>query len=229
MGDYASMNDAGGSGTGTDSLCTGWFGTGTQWNNYGWPTASESGNSLNGFPNASGSACLHQGWRHVAIVINPTVGYTNVYYNGDSVRTAPAANALAWTGGNNGTRTVLGKHGGNHSGLKLGGSICEARIDNVARSSDWIRLCYQNQQPNDSLTTVNAVSLSGVPALRSPANGATGQPLSVSFSWSAALAATSYQLQVSLNTAFSTTIFNQSGITGLPPAFGPAKPFRGTA
>jgi hypothetical protein len=215
MGDYASMNDAGGSGTGTDSLCTGWFGTGTQWNNYGWPTQSETGTSLNGFSNTSGYACLHQGWRHVAIVINPTVGYANIYYNGDSVATEPAANALAWTGGNSGVRTVLGKHGGGHAGLKLGGSICEARIDTVARASDWLRLCYQNQQPNDSLTSVSAASSSGVPALRLPANGATGQPVSESFSWSAATGATSYQLQVSINTAFTTTLFSQAGITAL--------------
>ncbi len=215
MGDYASMNDAGQSGSGTDSLCTGWFGAGTQWNNYGWPTQSETGTSINGFSNTAGYACLHQGWRHVAIVINPSVGYANIYYNGDSVANVPAANALTWTGGNNGVRTVLGKHGGGHAGLKLGGSICEARIDTTARASDWIRLCYQNQQPNDSLTTVNVVSLSGVPSLRSPANGATGQPVTESFSWSAATGATSYQLQVSLNTAFSTTLFSQAGITAL--------------
>ena len=61
--------------------------------------------------------------------------------------------------------------GGGHAGSKLGGSICEARIDNVARSSDWIRLCYQNQQPGDSLVIMNTFT---VPVLVSPTNGTTG-------------------------------------------------------
>ena len=85
MGDYASMNDAGASGTGTDSLCTGWFGTGSQWNNYGWPSKSLSGTSLNGLPNSAGQAMLHQGWRYAAVVINPLGGFTNVYLDGDSL------------------------------------------------------------------------------------------------------------------------------------------------
>jgi hypothetical protein len=209
MGDYASLNDAGASGTGNDSLTAAWFGSGTQWNNYGWPSPSQTGTSLNGFSNSSGDAAWHQGWKHVAEVINPTAGYANVYINGDSVRTLPAANALAWTGGNSGKRTVIGKHGGGHAGLKFGGSICESRFESVPRASDWIRLCYQNQQPNDSLTSLNA-QIAGVPALSSPANGAVNQPVSLSLVWSAVSGSTTYQVQVSTAANFANTIVNQS-------------------
>ena len=212
MGDYASLNDAGATGTGNDSITAAWFGSGTQWNNYGWPSPSQTGTSLNGFSNTSGQAALHQGWRHLALVINPTARIANVYMNGDSVKTLPAANALAWTGGNSGKRTVIGKHGGGHSGLKFGGSICESRFEGVPRASDWIRLCYQNQQPNDSLTAINAVA-PAVPVLAQPTNGASGVSVTLSLRWSAAAGANSYGVQVSTTTSFATTSFQQSGIT----------------
>ena len=209
MGDYASLNDAGATGTGNDSITAAWFGSGTQWNNYGWPSPSQTGTSLNGFSNTSGQAALHQGWRHLALVINPTARIANVYMNGDSVKTLPAANALAWTGGNSGKRTVIGKHGGGHAGLKYGGSICESRIENVPRASDWIRLCYQNQQPSDSLTSLNA-QIAGVPALSSPTNGAVNQPVALTLTWGAVSGTTSYQVQVSTAANFASTIVSQS-------------------
>ena len=195
IGDYASLNDEGASGTGNDSLTAEWFGAGTQWNNYGWPSPSQVGTSQNGYSNTSGHSAWHQGWKHLAEVINPAAGYAKLYLNGDSVRMLPAANALSWTGGNNGKRTVIGKHGAGHAGQKFGGSICESRIETVPRSSDWIRLCYQNQQPNDSLTGLSTLlSLPAAPALASPLNGAINQPTSQAMTWEAVSGAASYSL-----------------------------------
>ncbi len=51
------------------------------------------------------------------------------------------------------------------------------------------------------------------PTLSSPANGATGVSTSPTLSWNASSGATSYRLQVSTSSAFSTTVFDQSGIT----------------
>ena len=47
----------------------------------------------------------------------------------------------------------------------------------------------------------------------SPSNGALNQPTTVTVSWNASGGAASYRLQVSLNSSFSTTVLDQSGIT----------------
>ena len=52
------------------------------------------------------------------------------------------------------------------------------------------------------------------PALASPSDGAAGVSTSPTLSWNASTGATSYGLQVSTSPTFSTTVVNQSGITG---------------
>jgi len=52
------------------------------------------------------------------------------------------------------------------------------------------------------------------PTLASPANGATGISISPTLSWNASSGATSYRLQVSTTSGFSSTVIDQSGITG---------------
>ncbi|RCK75921.1 MAG: Alkaline serine exoprotease A precursor [Ignavibacteriae bacterium] len=51
------------------------------------------------------------------------------------------------------------------------------------------------------------------PTLSSPANGATGVSTSPTLVWNASSGATSYRLQVSTSSSFSTLTFDQSGIT----------------
>ncbi|MDR3503121.1 MAG: T9SS type A sorting domain-containing protein [Legionella sp.] len=51
------------------------------------------------------------------------------------------------------------------------------------------------------------------PTLVSPSDGATGVSINLSLAWNASNGATSYQLQVSTNSSFSTTRVNLSGIT----------------
>ncbi|MDI6778973.1 MAG: S8 family serine peptidase [Bacteroidota bacterium] len=51
------------------------------------------------------------------------------------------------------------------------------------------------------------------PILSSPANGATGVSTSPTLTWNASSGATSYRLQVSTSSAFTTTLVDQSGIT----------------
>src|SRR6476659_11005296 len=51
-------------------------------------------------------------------------------------------------------------------------------------------------------------------AFMTPLNDASGvQPLNTQFSWGAMAAAISYDLEISLSSDFSTTVFQQSGIT----------------
>lgn len=52
------------------------------------------------------------------------------------------------------------------------------------------------------------------PVLTTPASGATGVSLNPTLLWNASAGATSYQLQVSTASNFSSTIFDQAGLTG---------------
>ena len=60
------------------------------------------------------------------------------------------------------------------------------------------------------------------PALSSPANGATGVGATPELDWNASSGATSYQIQVSAASDFSTTVFNQSGISDTQVTVSPA-------
>ena len=65
------------------------------------------------------------------------------------------------------------------------GRMQEFRIDSVARSADWVNLCYLTQK---SLSIVSGGSIAGTPltpVLTSPTNGAAGLPTSgLALSWS---------------------------------------------
>jgi fibronectin type 3 domain-containing protein len=60
-----------------------------------------------------------------------------------------------------------------------------------------------------------------VPTLKSPSNGSVDQLLNPVLSWNQSLDAVSYHLQVSKNSTFSTTIFDNSKITGTSIVVGP--------
>jgi hypothetical protein len=64
------------------------------------------------------------------------------------------------------------------------------------------------------LSSLSAVGLPEPPTLTSPSNGATGVSAAPTLTWNASGGATSYHLQVSESSSFSTTVVNQSGITG---------------
>lgn len=65
-----------------------------------------------------------------------------------------------------------------------------------------------------NFTTVSLVNNPpNAPTNPSPADGATGQSTSPTLSWNASSGATSYALQVSTNSSFSSYVFNQSGLT----------------
>jgi hypothetical protein len=53
-----------------------------------------------------------------------------------------------------------------------------------------------------------------IPLLTLPSNGALGVSINPTLSWNASSRATSYQLQVSTDSSFASTVYNQSGITG---------------
>jgi GH18 family chitinase len=75
---------------------------------------------------------------------------------------------------------------------------------NSVGSSGW-------SNPVFSFTTLGNVPVS--PTLLSPTNGSTGNSTNPILSWNASSGATSYQLHVSNNSAFSDTVFNNASIS----------------
>ncbi|MBI3005411.1 MAG: fibronectin type III domain-containing protein [Ignavibacteriales bacterium] len=90
------------------------------------------------------------------------------------------------------------------SGL-AGNTIYYWRVQasNSGGSSDW--------SDTSSFTTIEAAP--SAPILLSPENGVTGQATSLTLSWNAASGASSYQLQLSVDSTFLTQIVDQSGLT----------------
>jgi Zn-dependent metalloprotease len=82
-----------------------------------------------------------------------------------------------------------------------------------------------NSQASNTLPPVQEYppSFSGTPdppTLSAPSNGATGQSTSPTLSWNTASGATSYRLQVSTNTDFTTLLFDQAGLNSTSQAVG---------
>jgi hypothetical protein len=80
-----------------------------------------------------------------------------------------------------------------------------ANATNTSSTSPWSSVW--------SFTTLTGGGGLSAPNLLSPANGATNQPLTPALDWSDVTGATSYTVQVSTNSNFSTTVVNQSGLT----------------
>jgi hypothetical protein len=64
-----------------------------------------------------------------------------------------------------------------------------------------------------NFTTV--VAIPGAPVLSEPANGATGVPLTPAMSWNSVQYASTYRLQISTDTLFTTPLWDTAGISGL--------------
>jgi hypothetical protein len=76
---------------------------------------------------------------------------------------------------------------------------------NAAGTSDW---------SNTWSFTTTTVATPAAPTLASPSNGATGVSTAPTLGWNASSGATSYRLQVSASSTFSSPVVDQSGITG---------------
>ena len=87
---------------------------------------------------------------------------------------------------------------------------------NSTGNSDWSAVW--------SFTTTNA-QIPAAPALSSPSNGAFNVSKSPTLSWNASSGATSYRLQVSTSSTFSTTIYDAANITSTSAALSGLRSF----
>ena len=89
----------------------------------------------------------------------------------------------------------------------------------MAQDTGWVALSYQTQGPNYATYVTfgtsqnNSVTWPTPPILAAPANDAQGVPAPIVFSWNGVTTATAYQLQVAQLSGFSSTVYNNAGIT----------------
>ena len=116
----------------------------------------------------TGNQLYKQGWRHVAYVVDPANSFEVAYVNGVQVLQSAYADPIAYTTahGYGGADSKLGCFGGPnslyHNYMYFGGLIDEPRVENVARSADWIKLCFLNQNANQELITMGPPISNGV-------------------------------------------------------------------
>ncbi|WP_010232515.1 fibronectin type III domain-containing protein, partial [Gillisia marina] len=93
------------------------------------------------------------------------------------------------------------------SGLDYGTTYYwRALATNAVGDSNWSAV--------RSFITMSEPTLASVPQLSTPANAATGISVTPNLSWNASSGADSYRVQVSTTSNFSSTLANQSNITG---------------
>jgi hypothetical protein len=170
-----------------------------------YKTGSGAWNLIN---QPSSGTTLSHNWVYYTYVCNPLAAKPaeSLYVNGVKVAGAAATNPIYYSN----SHTLFGKNGSGSTSFNLGGVLDEPRIDKVARSTDWINLCFQNQQINQTLLVQTTPA---APILSLPTNNASRQAVSLTFSWGTVSQATGYSVQVSASTSFSSPVFSQSGLT----------------
>jgi PBP1b-binding outer membrane lipoprotein LpoB len=68
---------------------------------------------------------------------------------------------------------------------------------------------------NNSNNPVNTTTTPTAPVLVTPTDASTGIAVIPTLKWNASSGATSYMLQISVNSSFSSFVFNQGGLTNL--------------
>ena len=123
------------------------------WRNQG------SGNlrvELNGGGRESNSAMNNNTWRHVAAVFPENATNLNsIKFYIDGVETGYASGYTTMP--NTGDYLDV-RLGNDHSNRRLNGSMDEARISSVGRSTDWIKASYDNQKTSSNFVTRGSVT-----------------------------------------------------------------------
>ena len=89
------------------------------------------------------------GWRYLTYTVDGARHVQSMYIDGIFQCSTNDINPINYSG--LGTNTFLGTHGNKKTASYAFGCIDEARVCRVARSADWIKLCYMNQKQQDAL------------------------------------------------------------------------------
>jgi hypothetical protein len=97
----------------------------------------------------SGRYLANSGWHHIAFSVDTILRLQSLYIDGTPAAIENLQHSILYA--NQGTNTLIGTHGNGQSMYSFIGSIDEVRVCDLARSADWIKLCYMNQKANDAL------------------------------------------------------------------------------
>jgi len=97
----------------------------------------------------SGLYLAHTGWRYLTYSFDKNTKVHSLYIDGALRATSNSSDTVCYTGV--GSNTFIGAHGNGKLTYSSHGTIDEVRVCNVARSADWIKLCYMNQMQSNVL------------------------------------------------------------------------------
>jgi hypothetical protein len=89
------------------------------------------------------------GWRYLTYTVDGARHVQSMYIDGIFQCSTNDTNPINYS--ELGPNTFLGTHGNKKTASYAFGCIDEARVCRVARSVDWIKLCYMNQKQQDAL------------------------------------------------------------------------------
>jgi hypothetical protein len=117
-------------------------------------------------------------WHYVAAVFDNATNKYKLYLDGILVTEGPASSLPT----DNNADFVIGSGWTNAADGFTKGTIDEVQVSSTARSSAWIRTCYNNQYSPSSFYIMGNEEGAGAPAISdpSPADGAVNVPVSLS-------------------------------------------------
>ncbi len=175
--------------------------------------------------NAGGTSAYSSVWKFTTIIATPAAPTLNSPANNAiSIALAPTLTWNASSGATSyrvqvSTDSAFGTTVVNQSGV----SATNLPISGLANSTVYYwRVNATNAGGTSAYSSVwkftTIVAAPAAPTLNSPANNAISIALAPTLTWNASSGATSYRVQVSTDSAFGTTVVNQSGVaaTNLP-------------
>lgn len=92
-------------------------------------------------------------WNYVTFIYRQSDNTRQIFINGAS---ETITNASYGGGTDQGTTFIIGDHISTDVNNDFNGSMDELRLENVVRSSDWVKLCYETQKSSPTIVTADS-------------------------------------------------------------------------
>jgi len=161
-----------------------------------------------GATNSSDAFALFSNYGSVVDVLAPGVSVTSDYYTSDNATTSMSGTSMSAPHVAGAAALYL-----EENPTATPAAVHEAIIGNATTGTiSGVPIGTANRLLYSIVSTTPPV-VPTPPVLISPANSAAGVTLPTTLAWNASFGATSYRVQVSTNSAFTTTVYDQAGIS----------------